>query len=261
MPTVRTPAVAGMFYPAGPHELQATVNDFLNEPKATGATPKAIIVPHAGFIYSGPVAAHAYACLRPAREQIRRVILIGPSHRVFVRGLALPEADAFDTPLGRIEVDREAVAEIRDLPQIVALASAHANEHSLEVQLPFLQEVLSSFRILPLSAGQASPAEVAEVLDRLWDGAETLIVISTDLSHYNEYDTARKIDAATSRAIESLQYDDIGPEQACGCTGLNGLLYLARQRGLQVRTLCLANSGDTAGPRDRVVGYGAYVVN
>jgi len=253
--------VAGLFYPSGKHELQSTINDLLVQQEAGTTAPKVIIAPHAGYVYSGAVAAAAYARLHTVRDRIKRVVLIGPSHRVFVRGLALPAVDAFDTPLGRIALDSEAIADIRDLPQIVVLPSAHAAEHSLEVHLPFLQEVLDSFKLVPLSAGHAGPEEVAEVLERLWGGDETLIVISTDLSHYHDYETANRIDGATTMAIESLRFEDIGPEQACGCTGLNGVLYLARARSMQTHTLRLANSGDTAGSKDRVVGYGAYALN
>jgi len=258
---LREPAVAGMFYPADPQKLRSMVDGFLAAATAGAdeVPPKAIIAPHAGYIYSGPVAASAYARLAPLRGKVRRVVLLGPSHRVPFRGLALSTADAFVTPLGRVTVDKSAAQAIGDLPQVHELDQAHAHEHSLEVHLPFLQQVLDQFDVVPLVVGDATAGEVDEVLERLWGGEETLIVVSSDLSHYHDYQTARRLDAATSKAIETLSPQDIDYEDACGRTPVSGLLLAARQRGLQVHTVDLRNSGDTAGPRDRVVGYGAYV--
>jgi len=256
----RPPAVAGMFYPAGPAELHTAVRQMLDDAAATEDTvPKAIIVPHAGYVYSGPIAASAYARLRPARDVIHRVVLLGPSHRVPFYGLAVSTAEQFATPLGDIPLDREAIERISALPQVKALDEAHALEHSLEVHLPFLQEVLASFTLVPLVVGDTRPEEVGEVLEMLWDGPETLIVISSDLSHYHDYDTARRMDQATARAIEGLRPEDIHYENACGRNPVNGLLHLSLKLGLHAHTLDLRNSGDTAGPRDQVVGYGAWV--
>jgi hypothetical protein len=218
--------------------------------------PKAIIVPHAGYIYSGSTAALAYARVAAARDTIRRVVLLGPVHRVPVRGLALPGADAFATPLGSIEIDQKAVAAITGLRQVVVSPAAHALEHSLEVQLPFLQSVLDNFKLLPLAVGDATPAEVAEVLEVLWGGPETLIVISSDLSHFLPYRTAQSVDQQTVQSIVNLT----GPlthEQACGGTPVNGLLLAAKHHHLQPQLLGLCNSGDTAGDKSRVVGYAA----
>ncbi len=260
MTLAREPAVAGTFYPANPEELHAMIAGFLGEVvEAREAVPKAVIAPHAGYIYSGPVAASAYARLAPARETIRRVVLLGPSHRVPFRGLAVSSAEVFVTPLGSVAVDRAAVEEIAAFPQVQVLDQAHALEHSLEVHLPFLQDVLSDFAVVPIVVGDSSPEEVAEVLDKLWGGEETLIVVSSDLSHYHDYASARKLDAATSRAIEQLDPNAIGYEDACGRNPVNGLLTVARRRGLHASTIDLRSSGDTAGPRDQVVGYGAYV--
>ena len=259
MTSVRNPAVAGTFYPADARELHAMVSAYLNSAKASGPPPKAIIAPHAGYIYSGPVAATAYAYLAEARGTIKRVVLLGPAHRVAFAGLAASSAEAFATPLGTIPVDKPAMAKILTLPQVQVLDEAHAFEHSLEVHLPFLQEVLGDFTLVPLAVGEATPAEVGEVLEVLWDGSETLIVISSDLSHYYDYETASKLDLATSRAIEELRPQDIHYEHACGRNPVNGLLWVARRRGMHARTVDLRNSGDTAGPRDQVVGYGAYV--
>ncbi len=260
MQTVRTPAVAGLFYPADATELHAQVQQFLNESEPpTTAPPKAIIVPHAGYIYSGPIAASAYARLRAARAVITRVVLLGPSHRVGFRGIAVSGMAAFATPLGRILVDSAAVEQARQLPEVGFLEQAHAQEHSLEVHLPFLQEVLDDFKLAPLVIGDAQPSEVGAVLEALWGGPETLIVISSDLSHYHDYLTARNLDRATSQAIEALRYEDIGYDQACGRNPVNGLLWVARRKGLRGETIDLRNSGDTAGSRDQVVGYGAYV--
>jgi AmmeMemoRadiSam system protein B len=255
----RMPAVAGMFYPAESHELRQMINGFLDQAQADGAPPKAIIAPHAGYIYSGPVAASAYARLRLAREVIERVVLLGPSHRLAFSGLAASSMDYFVTPLGKISLDRQAIESVLPLPQVSLLDQAHTREHSLEVHLPFLQLTLGEFKLVPLVVGEAGPREVAEVLDKLWGGEETLIVISSDLSHYHDYQTARKLDQQTSQAIEALRPEDIHYEQACGRNPLNGLLYLAKQLGLKAETIDLRNSGDTAGGKDQVVGYGAYV--
>jgi AmmeMemoRadiSam system protein B len=255
----RRPAVAGLFYPRDPRELKRMVDGYLAEASPKDTPPKALIAPHAGFIYSGPIAASAYATLAEAHASITRVILLGPAHRVPVRGLAASSADRFDTPLGPIDLDRDAIDLALTLPQVRLMDEAHTLEHSLEVQLPFLQEVLDRFSLVPFVVGEASPGEVAEVLDLLWGGPETLIVISSDLSHYHAYATAQRLDAATTAAIEALRPDDIGYDQACGRIPVAGLLELARRRGLEARTLDLRNSGDTAGSRDQVVGYGAYV--
>ncbi len=259
MQTVREPAVAGLFYPDDPADLHTQLRGFLDRVPSPGPAPKALIAPHAGYIYSGPVAATVYARLAGARDLISRVVLLGPSHRVGFRGIAASSRDAFATPLGTVTVDHEALERVRDLPGVGVLERAHAQEHSLEVHLPFLQEVLGSFTLVPLVVGEAEPEAVGTVLEALWGGPETLIVVSSDLSHYHDYDTAQRLDAATSRAIEELRYEDIGYDQACGRNPVAGLLWLARRRGLHGETVDLRNSGDTAGSRDRVVGYGAYV--
>jgi hypothetical protein len=218
---------------------------------------KALIVPHAGYIYSGPIAASAYAALFPLRETIRRVVLLGPTHRVFIAGLALPGVQAFETPLGRIPVDQDAVHFLKPLRQVSTSPAAHELEHSLEVQLPFLQQVLSDFQLVPLAVGDASPKAVAEVIEVLWGGAETLIVVSSDLSHYLPYDTARKVDQSTCACIMDLRQIE-SHEQACGATPVNGLLLAARHHRLTPHLLDLRNSGDTAGDQARVVGYAAF---
>jgi MEMO1 family protein len=258
MTLARPPAVAGLFYPGSPAELATTVDHLLAEAHpAKGPAPKVLVVPHAGYIYSGATAALAYASLAPLKGQIRRVVLLGPTHRVAVEGLALPKSQAFTTPLGDIPLDTEAIAGLAHLPQIVFSDLAHAREHSLEVHLPFLQRVLGDFKLVPLAVGHASPAAVAEVIDRLWGGPETLIVISSDLSHFLPYATAQQVDRDTCRHI--LQFDShIDPEQACGAFPLNGLLLTAKRRGLMPQLLHLCNSGDTAGDKDRVVGYAAF---
>lgn len=261
MNTVRPPAVAGTFYPAAAGELAREVATLLAHAADTarGApVPKAIIAPHAGYVYSGPIAAAVYARLAPARDIITRVVLLGPVHRVPVRGLALPGAEWLATPLGNIAVDAAAVARLSQLPQVTVSAAAHAREHSLEVHLPFLQSTLAAFSLVPLAVGDATAAEVAQVLDMLWGGPETLIVISSDLSHYLSYDAARTMDRATAQAVLDLR-PHISHEQACGGTPINGLLQAARQRGLTPQLIDLRNSGDTAGDRQRVVGYGAFV--
>jgi AmmeMemoRadiSam system protein B/AmmeMemoRadiSam system protein A len=260
MASVRPAAVAGMFYPAAPRELAREVDDMLAHSATSGLAPgfpKALIVPHAGYVYSGSVAAEAYDRLRPARGIVRRVVLLGPCHRVPVRGLALPEAAAFATPLGQVPIDQEAVKSLAGLPQVVVSRAVHAEEHALEVQLPFLQRVLGEFSLVPLAVGAATPEQVAEVIDRLWGGAETLIVISSDLSHYHPYAEACAIDRGTAEAI--LDYStEIDHEQACGATPIAGMLLAAKRHRLKVELLDLRNSGDTAGGRGRVVGYAAF---
>jgi AmmeMemoRadiSam system protein B len=256
----RQPAVAGTFYPANPQQLHLMLNQYLNDAATDEKVPKAIIAPHAGYIYSGPIAATAYARLKKARDLITRVVLIGPSHRVAFRGLAVSRAQIFTTPLGGVLVDQKAVRAIVKLPFVEYIEQAHAYEHSLEVHLPFLQEVLGDFKIVPIVAGDASPEQVSQVLDVLWGGDETLIVVSSDLSHYHAYTTAQQLDKATSLAIEQLQYEQLAPESACGKVPVSGLLKLAREKSLSIKTIDLRNSGDTAGEKDRVVGYGAYVI-
>jgi AmmeMemoRadiSam system protein B len=220
--------------------------------------PKALIAPHAGYVYSGPIAATAYKTLLPVQDSIDRVVLLGPSHFVAVRGLAMSNAESFETPLGRIPIDIDLRDAVLELPQVELLDAAHSREHSLEVHLPFLQRTLRQFSLLPLTVGEATRDEVAEVLERSWGDDSTLIVVSSDLSHYHDYAVARELDRRTCDAIERLAPDEIGPEDACGCRCINGLLESVRRRGLQVTTLELASSGDTAGPRDSVVGYGAW---
>jgi MEMO1 family protein len=258
--TIRPPAVAGRFYPADPAELRNLISALLAQvPPATGPVPKALIAPHAGYIYSGPIAASAYAQLVPARDLIRRVVLFGPSHYVALDGLATTSAEAFATPLGIVPVDVEALHQLQSLPQVKVLDEAHAHEHSLEVHLPFLQTVLNRFTLVPLAVGDATPDDIGEVLDALWGGPETRFVISSDLSHYYDSQAAQRLDRSTAKAIEALQPEGIGEDQACGRIPIRGLLQAARRRGLRARTVDLRNSGDTAGPRDQVVGYGAFV--
>ncbi len=259
MTTVRTPAVAGLFYSADARELRAALEAYLQAVRSSGPPPKAMIVPHAGYIYSGPIAASAYARLAQARDIIKRVILLGPAHRFRFRGLAASRDDAFSTPLGVIPVDTKLVQRILSLPQVHLSDEAHAGEHSLEVHLPFLQVTLNDFSLVPLAVGDATPAEIGEVLDLLWGGTETLIVVSSDLSHYYDYETARRMDRATTRAIEALAPQSIQEEGACGRVPVRGLLVAARKHGLKAQMVDLRNSGDTAGSRDEVVGYGAYV--
>jgi AmmeMemoRadiSam system protein B/AmmeMemoRadiSam system protein A len=263
MSSVRPAAVAGMFYPADPRTLAAEVDDLLGgveQPAPRLAYPKALIVPHAGYVYSGGVAAHAYDELAAARGSVRRVVLLGPTHRVAVRGLAVPGVEAFATPLGPVRIDRAALQAVRDLPQVVASDAAHAREHSLEVQLPFLQKMLGDFALAPFAVGAASVQEVAAVIERLWGGPETLIVISTDLSHYHPYETARAIDGSTVERIAAFS-TDLDHEEACGATPLNGFLSVARRKNLSLRKLAACNSGDTAGGKDQVVGYSAFALD
>lgn len=258
--TIRHPAVAGSFYPADPERLKTMIAHFFDEVEETPQAPKAIIAPHAGYVYSGPVAATAYARLRSVAGQIDKVVLIGPSHRVGFRGLAVTHAERFETPLGLIEIDTENRDLLLSLPFVGYLDQAHSQEHSLEVQLPFLQQVLGAFKLLPIVAGDAEAEEVAQVLEMVWGGSETLIVISSDLSHYHNYAMAQKLDKQTTDLIQSLQYEKLDYDSACGRVPVSGLLAYARKHGLRVNNVDLRNSGDTAGDKSRVVGYGAYVI-
>jgi len=258
-----------MFYPDHPATLRKQIRGFLEDgraraaadgPGAGSATPKAIVAPHAGTVYSGPVAGTVYARLLATADAVQRVVLLGPSHRVPLQGLAASSHDAFTTPLGTIPLDRTTIAKLIELPQVAINDEAHRREHSLEVNLPFLQETLGTFSLVPLVVGRASPEEVAEVIEAAWGGPETLIVISTDLSHFLDYDTARALDRETSGFIEQLAFDRISDERACGRGPLRGMLLAARNRGLSVRCVDLRSSGDTAGTRGEVVGYGSYIV-
>ena len=255
---VKQPNVAGLFYPGTADELRSTLQDLMRQASSsTAERPLALIAPHAGYQYSGQVAANAYATLVPWAKQIRRVVVLAPSHRVGFPGIATSSAVVFATPLGQVPVDFAAVAGLRNLPGVVQLDEAFAQEHALEVQLPFLQTVLPSFELVPLVVGQANSEDVAGVIEQLCSG-DTLIVVSSDLSHFLDYESCQRRDRATSTLIEEMQTDKIGPHDACGAFPLNGLLKSAHQHGWRVRTLDLCNSGDTAGDKSRVVGYGAY---
>lgn len=267
MTYIRPPAVAGAFYPADPATLIRDIQAYLDDVKKVAHAapdrthdrpPKAIIVPHAGYVYSGPIAAAAFTKLSPFKNKIKRVVLLGPCHRVAVLGIALSSADSFATPLGDVPIDHGADADLLAFSQVQVFDATHDQEHSLEVQLPFLQTVLGDFKVLPMVVGDASPSQVADVLQTVWGGEETLIVISSDLSHYLDYDAARSLDLQTCQAIETLDANAIGDTQACGRAPVKGILEIAKRRGMSVETLDLRNSGDTAGPRNQVVGYGAW---
>ncbi|MBM3878250.1 MAG: AmmeMemoRadiSam system protein B [Verrucomicrobia bacterium] len=257
---VRLAAQAGRFYPAEPARLGSDVDGYVRAAQGlAGPAPKAIVAPHAGYEFSGPIAGSAYARLAQGREQFRRVVLLGPSHYEQFTGLAAPEADGFATPLGTVAVDRAAVDRVSRLSEVRVSERAHRPEHCLEVQLPFLQRVLDDFAIVPLLVGEASAEEVGNALALLWGSRETCVVVSSDLSHYRDHAAARALDRTTATRIESLEGDRLDSQCACGWQPIRGLLRLARQKNLRCRTVDLRNSGDTAGPRDRVVGYGAFV--
>jgi MEMO1 family protein len=256
--SIRPPAIAGTFYPGEPAVLRGTIDQCMKSVRLKHAPPKALVAPHAGYIYSGPIAATAYASLAPIADKIRRVVLLGPSHRVAFEGMALSSAAAFRTPLGDVPIDRAACGRIAGLPGVQTLDIAHAEEHSLEIHLPFLQSVLNDFALVPIVVGRAPEAQVDAVLQALWGGEETLILISSDLSHYHDYATAQRMDSAASLAIETLSADKLADDQACGRYPVKGLLARARTLDLRATTLDLRNSGDTAGDKGRVVGYGSY---
>ena len=261
MVLIRQSAVAGTFYPANPEVLKQLLNTYLNAVKSTTKVPKAIIVPHAGYIYSGEIAATAYTRLKTGADKIKRVVIVAPSHRVYFEGLAVSSARFFNTPLGDIPLDMAAIQRLLALPFVGYNDEAHEFEHSLEVQLPFLQTVLNDFKLVPIVAGDASVDEVCQALELFYGDDDTLIVISSDLSHYHDYATAKRLDSETSHKIENLQYQQLDSSCACGCVGVNGLLALAQKKSLQIQTIDLRNSGDTAGDKSRVVGYGAYVID
>jgi MEMO1 family protein len=260
---IRPAAVAGLFYPADPSELRSVVEDLLAKSKVRHKSEsiRALIAPHAGYVYSGPVAAEAFASLPTGNHHVGRVVIIGPAHRMWVQGIAVPSVRAFATPLGKISVDADGIQEIATLPFVSVDDAPHANEHALEVELPFLQTVLGSVRIVPLLVGSATPREVAEVLSCLWDD-NTLVVVSSDLSHYLRYEDARRHDSATADAIERLDETAIDFEDACGAIPVRALLIEAKHRGLSIERLDLRNSCDITGDRDRdrVVGYGAWAI-
>ena len=264
MTAIRPTAVAGQFYPADPAELARQLDTFLAEagrrisPRAKA--PKALIAPHAGYVYSGPVAASAYVLAKPLQGQVSRVVLLGPAHRVAFRGMAISTADAWASPLGPVPVDRDFIAALQAVPMLGALETAHAQEHSLEVHVPFLQRVLGRFSLVPVVVGDATPEQVAALLDAAWGGPETLVVISTDLSHYLDYQSCRSLDQSSVDAIQRLDPTRLARDQACGRIPVGGLLLAAKRRGLEIVTLDVRNSGDTAGPKDRVVGYGAWAL-
>ncbi len=254
-----------MFYPGDPQALAASVRDYLDaapggQPQADDTVPKALIVPHAGYQYSAPIAASGYRLLEPAHRSVCRVVLLGPAHRVYLQGMAVPSVQAFDFPGGSIPLDLQAIEEIRQLPGVQMADDAHAQEHCLEVHLPFLDAVLDNFLLVPIVVGACSAEQVANVLEVLWGGDETAIVVSSDLSHYLPYDEARATDARTSQAI-ARRSSSLHGEQACGAYAINGLMEVARRRGLNVDVLDVRNSGDTAGDRSQVVGYGAYAIH
>lgn len=257
--TTRPAAVAGMFYPADSAALQRAVTTLLARAPEGNETPKAIIAPHAGYQYSGPTAACAYRLLEDRRDVIRRVVLLGPAHRVYLQGMAVPSVDAFTTPLGDVPIDAAGVRQALALPGVQTSDDAHAQEHSIEVHLPFLQTVLDDFALVPVVVGVCPAQEVEILLEALWGGDETLIVVSSDLSHFHEYADARQIDEHTTARIEACE-STLHGEEACGAYAINGLMLAAKVRGLEVRTLDVRNSGDTAGDRHRVVGYGAYAL-
>jgi len=262
LPAIRPTAVAGSFYSADAAELRSEIDDLLGSTASAAITPipKALIAPHAGYIYSGPIAAAGYRRLAPAREHIMRVVLLGPSHFVGFDGLAASSAEDWLTPLGTVPVDRPMVERLIKAKLIGVLDAAHAQEHSLEVHLPFLQVALDEFALVPIVAGDASPQAVAALLDAVWAGPETLIIVSTDLSHYLDYRSCQATDRQTAAAIERLDPGGLRPQSACGRVPVRGLLAAAKRRGMSIVRLDLRNSGDTAGPRDRVVGYGSWAL-
>jgi AmmeMemoRadiSam system protein B len=259
--STRKAAVAGYFYEAQAAGLQHQVSQFIEQsPLVSRMRPKVLIVPHAGYVYSGSTAAQAYRSLESYQDKIHRVVLLGPAHRVYLDGMAVPSVDTFSTPLGEVKLDTRSIEQISSMPAVTVSDEAHREEHSLEVQLPFLQVVLEQFTLVPVVVGNCDARRVAAVIDELWGGEETLIVISTDLSHFHSYEAARQIDASTCDRILQ-KTSDLSGEQACGAKAVNGLMSSEHIGLLDVELLGTRNSGDTAGSRDRVVGYGAFILH
>ena len=258
---IREAAVAGSFYEADANCLQQHVMALLTGAHTdTPFSPQALIVPHAGYVYSGSTAAQAYRALAPRADKIERVILFGPAHRVSLQGMAVPSVDAFATPLGNVPLDRTRIQQAAALPGVCVSDEAHRLEHSLEVQLPFLQSVLGQFSLVPIVVGHCDAQRVAALMDTLWGGQETLLVVSTDLSHFHTYDKAVQLDTLTCDRLRAKENTFSG-EDACGAYALNGLMSTLHCRSLQVELVALCNSGDSAGSMDRVVGYGAFIVH
>jgi AmmeMemoRadiSam system protein B len=256
----RNPAVAGMFYPDNEAQLNASLDQLFDRLELPDTLPKALIVPHAGYVFSGRVAAHAYQYLKQHSDKIKRVVLLGPSHRCYLQGCAVPSYDCFVTPLGIIPVDSQSCARLRQLGLAEQYDQAHSQEHSLEVQLPFLQRCLGDFELVPITVGQSLPDSVAKVLSLLADLPGTMIIISTDLSHFLSYDQATLLDGKTIERIERRD-DTIKPEDACGCHALNGMLHFSKLRGWQPQLVNKANSGDINHSKKEVVGYASFILN
>lgn len=259
MTKVRKAAVAGLFYPKKEKELSQMVERFISEAQADDIIPKALIAPHAGYVYSGPIAGTAYAYLKKTASAYTKAVVIGPAHRLAFSGVAAPSHDYFETPLGRVLIDRETITKLESLGFVQILDAAHAEEHSLEVQIPFLQKTLPEMSLVPLLVGRIESDRLSSLIGLLAEDQTNIIIISSDLSHFEEYSHAQALDQETSRSIESLEDKRISGEAACGVYPIRGLLQYAREAGLRVKTVDLANSGDTAGSKDSVVGYGAYV--
>jgi MEMO1 family protein len=258
--SIRPTAVAGSFYPDNASQLNNMLDEYLSQNTFNISTPKAVIAPHAGYVYSGKTAASVYANIRKIKSKISRVVLLGPTHRVYVKGIALPSNSHFASPLGNVPIDTESLQIINKHSFVQFFDEAHEQEHSLEVHIPFLQKVLDQFTLLPILVGDATPEQVSIILDELWGSDETLIVVSSDLSHFLDYETACETDSNTTQLIESFDYTNIGSKQACGCMPMRGLLKIAHDKSMSIQTVDLCNSGDTAGTKDRVVGYGAYAL-
>lgn len=263
MRAVRPAAVAGLFYPGRRSELDSMIAGLLDDARArmvdVELTPKGLVLPHAGYIYSGSTAALGYALLERMRAQVTRVVLLGPCHRVYTEGLALPGVAAFETPLGVVPVEPPPEPLYRSIPQVRSNPVVHAEEHSLEVHVPFLQSVLDDFTLVPLAVGAACASDVSEAIDALWGGPETVVIASSDLSHYLPYERANLVDTRTVHQMLRLDAT-LTHEQACGADPVNGLLLSARQRGLTPHLLGRCTSGDTAGDKERVVGYAALAL-
>ena len=268
--SVRPPAVASLFYPGEVVELKENLRELLDEASREEEPHedlpadqhlRTLIVPHAGYVYSGTTAARAYHLLRKNRDDFRRVIILGPAHRVWLEGIAFPGTDAFETPLGRIPLAKQQIRELLRFPEVQLRDDAHQDEHCLEVQLPFLQEILNEFELIPAVVGEISPDSLSGLLENLLEDPQNLLLLSTDLSHFHSYSEAQEIDQETAEAIETFEDENILPEQACGTHPLRGLLRHARIQGWKIQRLGLCNSGDTAGSKDRVVGYGAWALS
>lgn len=254
----RKPTVAGLFYPSETDNLSKLITDLLNQKPPVSFT-KMLIVPHAAYQYIGEILAQSYLHLFSRSQQIKTVVLLTPSHHIKFNGIAITSKDCYLTPFGEVIIDSDAMMTLLNFPQVVMFDDAHIKEHSIEIHLPFLQTILPSFSLVPLIIGETNSYNILEILEKLWEQEETLIIASMNLSHYQTYNIAQELDQRTSQAIESLHWQSLQTNQICNIHLISSLLQLAHQKSLTPKTIKVCNSGDLTGIKNRVVGYGAFI--